>query len=72
MHDHSDGNSPNQPVEIMISGGGLFNLYSLDISEWDSSFPLGQTLTVTGHLFGGGTVVTNINTDNIFGFDTII
>lgn len=70
LHDHADGLAPNQPVVITMTGGGVFSVFSIDVSEWDSAFTLGQTLTATGHFQGGGTIVVNFVTDEAFGFET--
>lgn len=67
LHDHFDATA-NQPVVITVVGGGVFSLRSVDASEWENTFPLGQTLTITGHVQGGGTIIANLITDNVFGF----
>ena len=71
LHDHADGLSPNTPVVITRSGGGAFDALGLDVSEWDNRFALGQTLTATGFFSGGGSIVANIVTDQVFGFETV-
>ena len=70
IHDHF-GSAANQPVTIVEQFGMSFSLLSLDTSEWEQSLGLGHTLTVTGHFQGGGQIVANILTDNVFGFQTI-
>ncbi len=72
LHDHATNLSPNQPVEITVSGGGVFNFTSIRASEWENTFALGQTMTLTGHFSGGGTIVANLVTDNAFGFETFV
>jgi hypothetical protein len=59
--------------ELTRSDGGPFSLLSLDVSEFANTpfIGLGNTLTLTGHLQGGGTIVANFVTDNTFGFETI-
>ncbi len=71
----------NQPVEITVSGGGIFSVTSIDASEWEKAFGDPHTLTLTGHLSGGGTTVANFTTDPFvpgdvmdvgFGFETFV
>lgn len=78
LHDHfgntgiTGPGAPNQPVKITVSGGGIFSVTSIDASEWDIDLGLGHTLTLTGHLSGGGTIVTDFFTDDVFGFETFV
>lgn len=85
LHDHYGETAlpgaPNQPVEITVSGGGVFSVTSIDASEWDIAFGGGHTLTLTGYLSGGGTIVADFVTDSFvpgdatdvgFGFETFI
>ncbi|MFQ5765253.1 MAG: hypothetical protein ACE5GT_10000 [Rhodospirillales bacterium] len=72
LHDHATGFAPNEPVEITVSGGGIFAVTSIDASEWDIAFGGGHTLTLTGHLSGGGTTMANFTTDDAFGFETFV
>ncbi len=72
LHDYSLGFAADQPVEITVSGGGIFSVTSIDASEWDIDFGGGNTLTLTGHLSGGGMTVANFVTDNVFGFETFV
>ena len=60
----------NQPVEITVSSGGIFSVTSIDASEWENTFGGGHMLTLTGHFSGGGTIVADFMTDNVFGFET--
>ena len=71
LHDHATGLSPNTPVTITRSGGGAFDFLSIDVSEWENTFTLGKTLTLTGFFQGGGSIISAIATDNVFGFETI-
>ena len=71
MHDHYDLEAPNVPVTITRSGGGTFTFSSIDSSEWVQNLGVGgHTLTLTGHVQGGGVLVANFLTDNVFGFQT--
>lgn len=76
LHDHfgetAIPGAPNQPVEITVSGGGIFSVTSIDASEWDIAFGGGHTLTLTGHLSGGGTTMADFVTDDAFGFQTFV
>lgn len=86
LHDHfsplfEGTGAPNEPVKITVSGGGIFAVTSIDASEWDIRFGGGHTLTLTGHLSGGGTTVANFTTDPFvpgdvndvgFGFETFV
>lgn len=69
LHDHFNG-TLNQPVVVTKVGGGSFSAQSIDASEWDASLLRGQTLTLTGHLSGGGTIVQQFTTDDVFAFET--
>lgn len=52
------------PLTMSKVGGGLFSLGSIDLGEWNSGEQATQ-ITVTGNLFGGGTVQSIFNLDNI-------
>lgn len=69
LHDHFSG-TLGAPVVVTQVGGGAFSVQSIDAAEWDNGFAKGQTLTMTGHLSGGGTVVLNFVTDQLNGFET--
>ncbi len=71
VHDHF-GDAANEPVSIQEALGAVFSLISLDVSEWNINLGLGHILTVTGHYSGGGTIVANLLTDDLFGFETFV
>jgi hypothetical protein len=62
MSGDSNGNAPN--VIMTQLGGGEFDLWSFDAAE--STGGGADILTVTGMLFGGGTVVQSFAVGNIF------
>ena len=70
LHDHFPGGGSNEPVVVTRNGGGTFSVLSIDASEWESDFARPQTLTLTGHFNGGGTIVLDLRTDLLFGFQT--
>lgn len=70
LHDHFPGGGSNQPVVITQNGGGVFSMLSIDASEWENAFVRPQTLTLTGHFDGGGQIVLDLLTDDVFGFQT--
>lgn len=51
---------------------GTFSLTQFDASEWDVHLPREQTITVTGTLPGGETIVANFVTDALFAFETFV
>jgi hypothetical protein len=61
VHDEEDG-----PSQIVVSqvGGGVFNLLSLQASEFFST-PNGVQLRVTGNLLGGGVLTQTFTLDDI-------
>ncbi len=69
LHDHFSATF-GMPVVVTQVGGAAFSVQSIDASEWRNDFSLGQTLTLTGHLSGGGTIVQEFVTDDLFGFET--
>lgn len=46
-------------------GGGVFSLASVDLGEWNDGIALASTITVTGNLAGGGSIVTSFTLDGV-------
>lgn len=53
------------PVTFSQVGGAPFKLTSFDVSEWVEADLHAKQVEVTGHLFGGGTVVALLTLDGI-------
>ena len=57
----TDDNIGDNEVRVSPLGGGAFSLLSVDLGEASNTGALGEratTITITGHLFGGGTIVS--------------
>lgn len=51
------------PLTLSKVGGGLFTLNQLDFAEYLQNNRVSTLLSITGNVFGGGTVVQNVNLD---------
>jgi hypothetical protein len=54
------------PLTMSPVGGGVFALNAADVAEWIDVNETARTVSVTGNLFGGGTVNTTLTLDLIF------
>jgi hypothetical protein len=59
--------TPNRnSVTLSPVGGGLFAISQVDLGEFAGAILQAHTVTVTGNLFGGGTIATTFTLDQVW------